>query len=58
MRRVTKKRVSYRSIEALPETVVGEIVAGELHVSPRPAIRHAVATSYRLNLSAVWAGFR
>lgn len=45
MRRVTKKRASYRSIEALPETVVGEIVAGELHVSPRPGVRHTEATS-------------
>ncbi len=30
---------------ALPEHVVGEIIGGELVVSPRPAPRHAVATS-------------
>jgi hypothetical protein len=29
----------------LPEHLLGEIVAGELHVSPRPPIPHAVAAS-------------
>lgn len=29
----------------LPDNVVGEIIAGELHVSPRPAPRHARAAS-------------
>jgi len=36
---------SYEDILALPEHVIGEIVDGELHVSPRPAPRHAVAGS-------------
>lgn len=36
---------TYADIEALPEHVVGEILAGELVVSPRPAMRHASATS-------------
>lgn len=35
----------YEDLLALPEHVVGEIIAGELVVSPRPAPRHAVATS-------------
>ena len=35
----------YSDIEELPENVVGEIVDGELNVSPRPAPRHAVAAS-------------
>jgi Uma2 family endonuclease len=35
----------YEDILALPVHVVGEIVDGELHVSPRPASPHAVASS-------------
>jgi len=29
----------------LPDNVVGEIIMGELHVSPRPAPKHARASS-------------
>jgi len=36
---------TYSDLLALPEHVVGEIIDGELIVSPRPAPRHAVATS-------------
>lgn len=36
---------TYEDLLALPEHVVGEIVNGELHVSPRPAPRHALAAS-------------
>ena len=36
---------TYDDLLALPDNVVGEIVGGELHVSPRPAPRHAVASS-------------
>jgi Uma2 family endonuclease len=36
---------SYEDILRLPENVVGEIVDGELIVSPRPASRHALACS-------------
>ena len=36
---------TYADIEALPEHLVGEIVAGSLHVSPRPAAIHARAAS-------------
>ncbi|RKG98733.1 Uma2 family endonuclease, partial [Corallococcus carmarthensis] len=38
-----KKPATYADLEALPEHVVGEIVAGELYASPRPAMRHALA---------------
>jgi len=38
-------RPTYEDIEALPPHVVGEIIAGELVVSPRPAPPHANATS-------------
>lgn len=36
---------TYADIERLPEHVVGEIIAGELVVSPRPAPPHALAAS-------------
>lgn len=36
---------TYADIEALPPHVVGEILNGELVVSPRPAVPHAVAAS-------------
>jgi Uma2 family endonuclease len=36
---------SYADLEALPDHVNGEIIAGDLVVSPRPALRHARASS-------------
>ena len=36
---------TYEDLLGLPEHVVGEIIGGELIVSPRPAPRHAVASS-------------
>jgi Uma2 family endonuclease len=41
---VATKRATYADIEALPPNVVGELVSGVLHVSPRPASPHARAT--------------
>jgi Uma2 family endonuclease len=38
-------RATYADIEALPEHLVGEILNGELIVSPRPALPHANASS-------------
>jgi hypothetical protein len=40
-----RKPATYADLEALPEHVVGELIDGELHVSPRPAFLHAVAGS-------------
>jgi Uma2 family endonuclease len=40
-----RKPATYADLEALPEHVVGELIAGELHVSPRPASPHTVAAS-------------
>ncbi len=40
-----RKSATYADLEALPEHVVGELIAGELHVSPRPAAPHTVAAS-------------
>lgn len=39
------KPATYADIEALPEHLTGEILGGELVVSPRPAPRHAEASS-------------
>lgn len=36
---------TYADLEALPGDVVGELVAGVLYASPRPAPRHAVAAT-------------
>ena len=41
----TPSRATYAQIEALPPNRVGEILHGELVVSPRPAPAHAVAAS-------------
>lgn len=43
--REARRRGSYADILALPPNRVGELVAGEMHVSPRPSPRHANATS-------------
>lgn len=39
------KPPTYADLEALPDHVVGELIAGKLHVSPRPASPHTVAAS-------------
>jgi len=40
------RAATYEDICRLPENVIGEIVDGDLVVSPRPAPRYAIATSY------------
>jgi len=40
-----RKPATYADLEALPAHVVGELIAGELFVSPRPAAPHTVAAS-------------
>jgi Uma2 family endonuclease len=40
-----RRPATYDDLVALPEHVVGEIIDGELIVSPRPRPRHALATS-------------
>jgi Uma2 family endonuclease len=44
----SRRDALYAELEKLPPNVVGEIVGGELYVSPRPASPHARASS-RLN---------
>ncbi len=39
------KEATYKDLFDLPENVVGEIIAGELFVSPRPALPHIHASS-------------
>ncbi|MCO6441677.1 MAG: Uma2 family endonuclease [Nitrococcus mobilis] len=39
------RRARYEDLFSLPDTVVGEIIAGELHAHPRPGPRHALASS-------------
>ncbi|WP_375743249.1 Uma2 family endonuclease [Corallococcus interemptor] len=45
-----KKPATYADLEALPEHVVGEVVAGELYASPRPAFPHLTAASFLMGL--------
>jgi Uma2 family endonuclease len=44
MLKPTKRPATYADIQALPPNMVGEIIFGGLHVHPRPAPRHGVAT--------------
>jgi Uma2 family endonuclease len=41
----TKRRATYEDLETVPPHCVGEIVEGELYVSPHPALPHVRATS-------------
>jgi len=45
MRAFGKKPATYQDLIDLPSPLVGEIVDGELHASPRPAFGHASAAS-------------
>lgn len=42
---ISRRSATYADIESLPEHLVGEIVDGELVVSPRPSPRHARSAS-------------
>jgi Uma2 family endonuclease len=45
MHATARQHASYADIEALPPHVTGQIVDGELYVSPRPALSHARTAS-------------
>jgi Uma2 family endonuclease len=40
-----KKPATYEDLRAVPDNLIGEIVDGDLFTSPRPAVRHARASS-------------
>jgi Uma2 family endonuclease len=40
-----RRGATYEELAGLPSNVVGELVGGELYVSPRPALRHCLAAS-------------
>ena len=39
------RRATRADLEALPESVVGEIIRGVLHTMPRPRLRHGSAAT-------------
>lgn len=41
----SRKPATYADLEAVPEPFVAEILNGELHATPRPALPHALATT-------------
>jgi Uma2 family endonuclease len=45
MSEAARRRATYEDLLAVPETQVAEIVAGELHATPRPAGPHSLAAS-------------
>jgi Uma2 family endonuclease len=45
MAKLQKRRATYQDLLRLPENLVGEIIDGDLIVSPRPAMPHAIASS-------------
>jgi Uma2 family endonuclease len=45
-----RRPVTYEDLVAVPEHLLAEIIDGELYISPRPAPRHASATSRLLSL--------
>jgi Uma2 family endonuclease len=50
MTAVAHKLGTYADLEALPSNVVGELIFGVVHASPRPAIPHADAASGLLDV--------
>lgn len=42
---MARRRATYEDLRALPDHLVGELIGGELFVSPRPAVPHALAAS-------------
>ena len=45
MSQAAEKQATYEDIVALPENLVGELIHGQLHATPRPAPKHAQAYS-------------
>ena len=45
MTQLAKKDASYEDLYSIPENMTGEIINGDLYVTPRPARRHALVSS-------------
>lgn len=45
MAELAKKKATYEDLYAIPENMIGEIIDGELIVTPRPSRKHVYATS-------------
>jgi hypothetical protein len=42
---IARRSATYEDLAKVPDTMVAELIEGELVVSPRPAVPHAAATS-------------
>ncbi len=42
----SRREATYEDLYSIPENMTGEIINGELHVTPRPSRRHVLSTSY------------
>ncbi|MFP2905070.1 Uma2 family endonuclease [Pyxidicoccus sp. 3LFB2] len=51
-REMERKPATYADLETLPDTVVGELIGGVLHASPRPAGAHGIA-AFRLGAELI-----
>ena len=45
MTEAARRKATYADVLDAPERMIAELLAGELHLQPRPAIRHAAAAS-------------
>ncbi len=45
MSELAKKKATYEDLNEVPENMTGEIIDGELIVTPRPSRRHTRTTS-------------
>lgn len=59
MKATTRVRATYAELAKLPDHVVGELISGELFVSPRPSLVHAsIETAIAMQLAPVDRGQR
>ena len=45
MANLAKKKATYEDLHNIPENMTGEIISGELVVTPRPSRKHTSAAS-------------
>jgi hypothetical protein len=61
MASTTRRGATYADLLEVPDHKVAEIVDGEMHVSPRPSSRHALAAAgldraVEVDLAPLWGG--